>query len=110
MSCPRCGVEHADDTGECPSDDTATTRTAPPDWVDFVTVMTTRDLSELAVAKSVLESAGIPFFARNEGVENLLSVGPVELQVRPELAGEAATLLRELDEPEDEEETEESSG
>ena len=110
MSGPRCGVEHADDTGECPSDDTATTRTAPPEseWVDFVTVMTTRDLSELAVAKSVLEGAGIPFFARNEGVENLLSVGPVELQVPPELAGEAATLLQELDEPD--EDVEESSG
>jgi hypothetical protein len=58
--------------------------------------MTTRDHSQLAVAKSLLEGEGIPFFARNEEVENLIATGPVELQVRPEHAAAARELLREL--------------
>jgi len=69
-----------------------------PEWGDFVTVLFTRDHSELAIAKSLLEGAGIPFFARNEEVESLIAAGPVEIQVRPEDEAEARNLLRELNE------------
>ena len=69
-----------------------------PEWVDLVTVLLTRDHSELAIVKSLLEGAGIPFFARNEEVESLIAAGPVEVQVRPEHAAEAKELLRDLNE------------
>jgi hypothetical protein len=59
--------------------------------------MTTRDRSELAVAKSLLEAAEIEYFARNEGVEVLIEAGPVELQVHPDDEEEARALLRELE-------------
>jgi hypothetical protein len=69
-----------------------------PEWVDFVTVLVTRDHGELALAKSLLEGARIAFFARNEGVENLIAVGPIEVQVRREHEAEATELLRDLNE------------
>jgi predicted amidophosphoribosyltransferase len=95
MHCPSCGAELAEDAESCracqgqPQD--------PAQWVDFVTVMTTRDHSELAMAKSLLEAAEIEYFARNEEVEALIAAGPVELQVHPEDEEEARELLLELE-------------
>lgn len=100
MFCPECGTEYQPGILRCADCDVALTSEAPPEpqveWADYQTVMTTRDHSELAVAKSLLESAGIPFFACHEGTENLLATGPVELQVPPDSAADAAELLREL--------------
>ena len=97
MFCPECGKEFSKEVSTCPECQAKLVAEPPSEWVDFVTVMTTRDHSELAVAKSLLESASIPFFARNEEVENLIAAGPVELQVRPEDEEAAKELLRELE-------------
>jgi DNA-directed RNA polymerase subunit RPC12/RpoP len=101
MFCPECGTEFREGVSKCPDCGRRLVAKRPPEaepeWVDFVTVMTTRDHSELAVAKSVLESAGIPFFARNEEVENLIAAGPVELQVPPEHEEAAKELLQDLE-------------
>ena len=101
--CPQCGAEYQDGILQCGECDVALVSALPagevPEWVDFVTVLVTRDHSELALAKSLLEGSGIPFFARNEEVEHLIAAGPVELQVRPEHEAEARELLRDLDEP-----------
>jgi hypothetical protein len=81
---------------------------------DPVTVLETGDQALLAVAKSLLESASIPYYAKGEAMQDLFAwgrfgtgfnpfVGPVRLQVAPEDAEEAAALLRELpSEPHDE--------
>jgi len=72
-----------------------------------VTVLETGDQALLAVAKSLLEDAGIPFFAKGEGMQDLfgagrfgtgfsLVVGPVELQVSSDDAAEAHALLIDL--------------
>ena len=94
MRCASCGAECRDEAESCPA--CGATRSGSADWVDFVTVMTTRDHSELALAKSILEAAEIQFFARNEEVENLIAAGPVELQVHPDDEEEARALLGEL--------------
>jgi Putative prokaryotic signal transducing protein len=73
-----------------------------------VTVLETGDPGLVAVAKSLLESAGINYFARGEGVQDLFAagrlgtgfspvVGPIQLQVAAEDADEAKELLRGLD-------------
>jgi hypothetical protein len=73
-----------------------------------VTVLESGDAALLAVAKSLLESAGIPFFAKGEGVQDLFAagrfgtgfnpfVGPVRLQVAAEDVNDAKALLRDLD-------------
>ena len=102
MVCPQCGAEYRGKILQCRECGAALVPAPSPgetsEWVDLVTVLLTRDHSELAVAKSLLEGAGIPFFARNEEVESLIAAGPVELQVRPEDAAEARDLLRDLNE------------
>jgi hypothetical protein len=65
-----------------------------------VTVLTVRDPGVLAVAQSLLDGAGIPYFAKSENSRN---VTPfliwVELQVAADQAEEARALLADLSEP-----------
>jgi hypothetical protein len=74
---------------------------------DPVTVLETGDPALLAVAKSLLEDAGIHYFAKGEAVQDLFGggrfgfgfnplTGPVQLQVAVSDAEEAKTLLRGL--------------
>jgi hypothetical protein len=100
MRCPDCDAEIGAGSPTCAACGRPLSAAAE-EWVEFVTVMTTRDHSELALAKSLLEAAGIEFFARNEEVEALIAAGPVELQVRPEDEEEARDLLRDLEEREE---------
>ncbi|AXC10679.1 hypothetical protein ACPOL_1331 [Acidisarcina polymorpha] len=64
----------------------------------FVTVRRYRDLSEAIVARSLLESAGIPVYLRDENLVRLewqISnfIGGIRLQVEQANAGAAAELL-----------------
>jgi len=72
-----------------------------------VTVLETGDPGLLAVAKSLLEDAGIPYFAKGEAIQNLFGAGtfgtgfnvvtgPVELQVAECDAAQAHALLIDL--------------
>jgi hypothetical protein len=72
-----------------------------------VTVLETGDPGLVAVAKSLLESAGIQYFAKGEALQNLFGwgqfgtgfnpiVGVVQLQVAAEDAEDATALLRDL--------------
>ena len=94
MRCPHCEAEVGEERSTCSA---CGKPIAADEWVDFVTVMTTRDHSELMVAKSLLEAAGIEYFARNEEVEAMIATGPVELQVHPDDEEEARELLRDLE-------------
>jgi hypothetical protein len=64
-----------------------------------VTVFATADAGLLAVVKSILDGAGIKYFARNELIQGILPVQSgafntlVEIQVRPEDADDARALL-----------------
>jgi hypothetical protein len=75
----------------------------------LVTVLSTGNEAIIALAKSILDDAGIRYFAKNEGVENLIGVGvigtgfnpvigPIELQVLEEDEKEAKTLLEKISE------------
>jgi hypothetical protein len=75
------------------------------DDLRLVTVVRVGDPASIAVAKSVLQSAGIDFVTKNEFVQDLfgwgrfpggtnLVMGPIELQVREEDARDAIELLR----------------
>jgi hypothetical protein len=72
-----------------------------------VTVLESGDPAVLAVAKSLLENAGIQYFAKGEGVQDLFAwgrfgtgfnpvVGPIQLQVPAEDAARAKELLHDL--------------
>jgi hypothetical protein len=71
-----------------------------------VVVFESGDPAAIAVAESLLEEAGIEFFAKSEGIQDLFGagrvghinpiVGPVQLQVAAEDADEARAALKEL--------------
>ena len=73
-----------------------------------VTVLETSDQGLIAFAKSLLEEADIPFFAKGEGVQDLFGggrigafnivTGPIQLQVPADDADQARELLKDLDE------------
>ncbi len=69
----------------------------------LVTVFVTGDEGVRAVASSILEGAGIPYFEKGGASHNLglqvfnLSTGSVEFQVRPEDADAARNLLAHLE-------------
>jgi hypothetical protein len=86
----------------------------------IVTVFATGNHGLIALAKSMLDDAGIQYYAKNERTEDLIGlgvfgtgynpiIGPVELQVLEQNAEEAKNLLKDLSEGQvnDEEEKEE---
>ena len=75
----------------------------------LITVFATGNKAVIGVAKSILDDAGIKYFAKNEGIENLFGLGvfgtgyniltgPIELQVLEENENEAKELLKDLSE------------
>ena len=121
MFCPNCRAEYREGFYECADCGVALVEELPPEdipeYAEYVTVIATGDSALLAVAKSLLDSADIKCIAKGEGLQDLFAfgrlgagfnplVGPVELQVLPEYAEEAKTLLADikaepLDEPEE---------
>ena len=89
--------------------------TSEPVPFEFVTVLETGDQSLVAVAKSILDSAGIPCVARNERLQNLFgwgsigtgfnaAMGPIRIEVLKEDEETARELLKAVPMPRDEEE------
>jgi Putative prokaryotic signal transducing protein len=75
----------------------------------LVTVFATGNHAVIALAKSMLDDADIKYYAKNERSEDLIGIGvvgtgynpvigPIELQVLEENAGEAKELLKDLSE------------
>jgi len=109
MFCPVCGDEYRPGFSRCADCDVELIDT-PPERIEaakpieLVTVLETGDQSQVAVAKSMLEGAGIPCIARNERLQNLfgwgsigtgynVAMGPIRLQVRRENEEAAKELL-----------------
>jgi len=121
MFCPKCGAEYREGFTQCadclvplvkqPPEAKPKPSPAPPPPLELVTVFKSGDPAVLALAKSLLESAEIPFLARGEGIQDLvgwgrfpgganLAIGPVEIQVNADDLEQAKTLLLELQESE----------
>ena len=84
-----------------------TTRRQPPDPdIQLVTVLSTGDAAMVAVAKSILDGAGIDYFVRGERYLNVMgwggpgvfssALGEAEFQVREADAPDASRLLARL--------------
>ena len=108
MFCPKCGDEYRTGFKRCAACDTDLVEklvdAGEPASFEMVTVLETGDQSLVAVAKSMLEGAGIPCIARNERLQNLFgwgaigtgfntAMGPIRLQVLQEDAEAAKELL-----------------
>ncbi len=113
MFCPKCRYEYVAGIKECPGCREALVEELAqdhqpaqnsesklkPGYSKPVTVFATADAGLLAVVKSILDGAGIKYFARNELIQGILPVQSgafnalVEIQVRPEDADDARALL-----------------
>ena len=82
MFCPVYGDEYRPGFSRCSDCDVELTEKPPSKIQDappfeLVTVLETGDQSLVAVAKSVLDGAGIPCIARNERLQNLFGWGTI---------------------------------
>lgn len=109
MFCPVCGDEYQAGFTRCEECNAALVEALepPPELpaLELTTVLETGDQSLAVVARSVLQSAGIPSIARNERLQNLfgwgsvgtgysVAMGPIRIQVRREDVEVARELLK----------------
>jgi putative signal transducing protein len=118
MFCPKCGSEYRPGFQECTDCGVRLVEHLPappkrrhPD-IHLVKVYESGDPALIALARSLLESAGIPFLTQGEGIQDFFGwgrapanfnivTGPVQFQVDEKDAGEAHTLLADLHETSD---------
>jgi hypothetical protein len=101
MFCPNCRIEYREGITTCADCGAALVAALSPDdaeQTELVTIYRSHELSEVAIAKSILEEAGIEFIAKGGMSKEILSVGPVEIQVDRADAGQAKDLLLPLSE------------
>jgi hypothetical protein len=98
MFCPNCRTEYKEGITTCADCGAALVQALEPidERSEMVTVLETADLSEVALAKSILEEADIPFYAKGEIPMEQLSVGPVEIQVDRRDSEQARELLESM--------------
>lgn len=103
MFCPKCRDEFVEGILECVDCKVPLVESLPegeklrtqPEYVELVTVLSTMNMSDLLVAKSILESAGIRCFAKGVAIKSLYGImEPMQLQVPAEDAELAKELLQ----------------
>jgi hypothetical protein len=115
MYCPKCSAEYREGFTECASCGVSLVNELPPeaepDYIKFITVYEGGDPGFIAFAKSILDSEGIKYFFKGEGVQELFAggrlgagfnplVGPIEIQVDENDAEYARELLKQIEESE----------
>jgi antitoxin component YwqK of YwqJK toxin-antitoxin module len=115
MLCPNCGVEYREGFTVCSACNVPLVNELPgqvePGFMKFVTVYETGDPAFIAFAKSILQSEGIKYFIRGEGIQDLFAggrlgtgfnpvIGPVEIQVDEKDVEKAKDLLRQIEQGE----------
>lgn len=112
MFCPKCKSKFEDGIVECTDCHIplmeALPREGKTDELNLAPVYATGDPGMIALIKSILGSAGIPYFIKGEETQNLFGLGtlglgynnllgPMEVWVREEDREAAAELLSELE-------------
>lgn len=118
MFCPSCRDEYREGFLTCADCGVALVEELPPEpepeAADYVTVFETGSQSLVAVVRSILDGAQVPYVAKNETLQNLfgmgpigagfnVAMGPVRFRVPRQRAREARELLTELPVAEDDE-------
>jgi hypothetical protein len=113
MFCPSCGTEYGEGLTVCSKCNVALVGDSPPqDGVGFirlVTVYETGNPATISFVKSILESEGIRYHCKGEGLQELFAggrlgtgynpiTGPVEIQVDERDAEKAKEILSQVEE------------
>lgn len=111
MYCPQCLAEYREGFAECSDCHVPLAAGPPPDpnagfdpSLDLVIVLETDDPVQLALAKGLLDDAGIPFFVLGDIATLVNSVDGflhkwVRIQVPRDREAEAKQLLEQMPEP-----------
>jgi hypothetical protein len=115
MYCPKCSSEYREGFTECATCSVSLVNELPPkvepDYIKFVTVYESGDPAFISFTKSVLDSEGINYFFKGEGLQDLFAggrigtgfnplIGPVEIQVDQNDAEYAKQLLQQIEDSE----------
>ena len=115
MFCPDCGAEYVEGITVCSTCNVPLVNQPPnatePEFIKFVTVYETGDPAFITFAKSILQSEGIKYFVKGEGLQDLFAggrlgsgfnpvIGPVKIQVDEKDVEKAKELLRQIEEGE----------
>lgn len=107
MFCPKCRTEYREGFTECADCGVPLVEELPPqpsrtepeeDLSVLVTVLSTVNASTIALAKSILEDAGIDFNVSGELPKSMLSIGIMQIQVAEDDEAEARRLLEGIEE------------
>ena len=112
MFCPECRAEYRPGFTECADCGVPLVWELPPlpeePKLELVTVLEARDPGLLAVVRSLLDGAGIPFQVKGERLQHLFTpgltggiIGPAEVQVVRKDEAAARELLERLHEDAD---------
>lgn len=105
MFCPKCRDEFIDGITNCTKCNVPLLKELPgkqaplkPVYTHLVTILTTSDVALIAVAKSILDEAGIKYFVKGEMLQGVLCIQSggfkeVAIQVPQIDADDARTLL-----------------
>jgi hypothetical protein len=107
MFCNKCKRVYDSDVSNCPECGSPLSERAhireDGSYAELVTVLSTGDLSLIAIAKSILEDAGIRYFVKGESLHRLFGLGrasynpaagPVQIQVSTQDEEVARELLK----------------
>ncbi len=113
MFCPNCGAEYREGFTSCSACEVPLVSEPPdrkePVFKNLVTVYEAGNLAILSFAKSILESGGIDYYCKGEGIQDLFGagrlgtgynpvLGPVQIQVAEEDAEKAKEILDQIEE------------
>lgn len=104
MFCPKCKAEYREGFRECSDCQIPLVRELPPEPqqalepVELVTVFASEYPGLIAVAKSILQDAGIKYATKDENVKYILLIDPIQIQVRQEDTKKSRKLLQGLEE------------
>jgi hypothetical protein len=83
MFCPNCRAEYKSGISRCADCDVDLVDELPPEsepeWVEFEEVLSTYNLADIALIKSILEETGMKYYFENE---NFVHVSPLALPAR----------------------------
>jgi|WetSurMetagenome_2_1015567.scaffolds.fasta_scaffold765089_2 hypothetical protein len=101
MFCPQCRTEYVEGVKECADCRVPLVKERPPEepftQPDFEKILTTYNIADIAVIKSVLDSAGIHYVFDGENFNMLEQmVQPARLFVRADDVEAAKELLKDL--------------
>ncbi|MGZ3605162.1 MAG: putative signal transducing protein [Thermodesulfobacteriota bacterium] len=112
MFCPKCRTEYTEDLAMCPMCKVSlvneSSGQANPEFLKFVTVHETGDPAFIAFAKSILQSEGIKYYIKGEGLQDLFAggrlgtgfnpvIGAAKIQVDENDVEKAKELLKQIE-------------